>query len=185
MLCLKVGFVFWIGGITHRYFFGQGGAIGFVFRPFFSQLAHSKPDSGFVSPKFCPFSRLFPLPLGRERAARSAGEGPSVCRDRAFPSSKSSTNRHEALFPFFGAFLPDATPASTISHLEEINETDGTRQIISRLCVLDTILMQRRQGAKKSVGFEPLPSPLAGEGPGVRGCRQSLGQVHNPELFLG
>src|SRR5947208_1051615 len=27
---------------------------------------------------------------------------------------------------------------------------------------------------------ELLPSPLVGEGPGVRGCPQSLGQVHNP-----
>src|SRR5439155_25380511 len=45
---------------------------------------------------------------------------------------------------------------------------------------LTQILTQRRQGAKKSIGFELLTSPLAGEGPGVRGCRQSLGQVHNP-----
>src|SRR5439155_14978107 len=59
MLCLKVGFVLRIGGISRRYFFGQGGAIGFVFRPFLSQLAHSKPHIGFVSPEFCPFSRLF------------------------------------------------------------------------------------------------------------------------------
>src|SRR5438093_4680494 len=48
---------------------------------------------------------------------------------------------------------------------------------------LTQILTQRRQGAKKSVGFELLPSPLAGEGPGVRGCGQSLAQVHNPDHF--
>src|SRR5437773_5487517 len=29
---------------------------------------------------------------------------------------------------------------------------------------------------------ELLPSPLVGEGPGVRGCPQSLGQVHNPVI---
>jgi len=62
ILCLKVGFVFRIGRITRRYFFGQGGAIGFVFPPFLSQPTHSKADIGFVSPKFCPFSRLFPSP---------------------------------------------------------------------------------------------------------------------------
>ena len=48
---------------------------------------------------------------------------------------------------------------------------------------LTQILTPRRQGAKESIGFELLPSPLAGEGRGVRGCRQSLGQVHNPEII--
>ncbi len=68
---------------------------------------------------------------------------------------------------FFWAFLPEATPASTISHLEETNETDGTDETdYFAIMHLTQILTPRRQGAKKSVGFELLPSPLAGEGPG-------------------
>src|SRR5438132_1554614 len=51
----EIGFVFRTGGLPVAVSLGKGGAIGFVFRPFLSQVAHSKPHIGFVSPKFCPF----------------------------------------------------------------------------------------------------------------------------------
>src|SRR5439155_18006749 len=57
----QIGFVFRTAITGGRYRQARLDEVGFVFTPFLSQLAHSKPDSGFVSPKFCPFSRLFAL----------------------------------------------------------------------------------------------------------------------------
>src|SRR5207249_830093 len=72
----QIGFVFRTAVTGGRQSQARPNEIGFVFRPFLSQRAHSKPDSGFVSPKFCPFSR----PSGARRlpdgsAARLARVG--------------------------------------------------------------------------------------------------------------
>ena len=65
---------------------------------------------------------------------------------------------------------------SSLPQLDAPSETHGTHGTnYFGIMHLTQILTQRRQGAKKSIGFELLPSPLAGEGAGGEGLLPILG----------